>query len=104
MKSELNGKQRRYLRAMAHGASPIVHLGKAGVTEALLGAVNQALLDHELIKVRVLEECPVDRKEAAALMSDALKAELVQVLGRSVLLYRKHPEEPTIVLPHSKSN
>ena len=87
---------------MAHGAQAIVHLGKSGITEPLLGAVDRALLDHELIKVRVLEECPVDRKEAASQMSDALKAELVQVIGRNVLLYRKHPKDPTIVLPTQK--
>ena len=92
----LTGKQRRHLRALGHGLTPVVHIGKDGLTEAVARAVAQALADHELIKVKVLEGAPVDRKEAAAQLAEETGAELAQVLGRTFLLYKAHPTEPKI--------
>ncbi|MCU0694201.1 MAG: ribosome assembly RNA-binding protein YhbY [Polyangiaceae bacterium] len=102
IRMNLTGKQRRHLRALGHSLVPVVHIGKAGLTDGLAGALDQALLDHELIKVRVLQEAPLDRQEAAEAMAGAAHAVVVQVLGRNVLLYRPHPEEPTIVLPDQR--
>lgn len=95
----LNGKKRRYLRGLAHHLDPVVHLGKDGLGGATMTAVDQALLDHELIKVRVLEHAPLSRAEAAIALSEQLEAELVGELGRVVILYRRRKEGPTIVLP-----
>ena len=66
----LSGKQRRFLRAEAHALDALVSLGKEGMTENLLGAVQEALLAHELIKVRVLENAPLTRQEAAAALPE----------------------------------
>ncbi len=94
----LTGAQRRQLKALAHDLSPLVQVGAKGITQQLLDAIDQALTDHELIKVRVQESCPVPRKEAAALLADPVDAHEVGLIGRVVILYRRHPTEPTIPL------
>lgn len=95
----LTGKQRRFLRALAHHLDPLVQLGKLGVTEGVLGALDIALENHELVKVRVGTECPVDTKEAARDVAERVGAALAQTLGRTFLVYRRHPREPRIELP-----
>lgn len=93
----LNGKQRRALRALGHHLEPVVLVGQSGVTDGVVAAVEQALEDHELIKVKV-NEGPEDRKEAAVKLSEATGSELAQVLGRTVLLYKKRKKNPKIVV------
>ena len=88
----LTGKQRRALRAMGHHMEPVVIAGQSGVTEGVLGAVSQALHDHELIKVKI-NEGPETRQEAAARMAEGAGAELVQLLGRTALLFKKRDED-----------
>jgi len=95
----LTGKQRRHLRALGHHLDPLVQLGKHGLTEGIVSALDQALETHELIKVRVGTECPDERGDLAEKIPPAVRAELVQVLGRTILLYRRHPKEPKITLP-----
>lgn len=96
---QLTGKQRRHLRALAHGLSPVVHVGKDGITDSLIGAVKQALLDHELIKVKLGENADVDRHEAGDQLATATSSHVAQVLGNMVVLYKTHPNKPTISLP-----
>ncbi|ACG71514.1 protein of unknown function UPF0044 [Anaeromyxobacter sp. K] len=84
---------RRALRAAGHHLSPVVQVGKEGLTEAVLRQLDEALLAHELVKLKVGTESPEDRLEIA----DRLLAEdvqVAQVLGRTVLAYRRHPERP----------
>jgi RNA-binding protein len=95
----LTGKQRRALRALGHHLDPVVALGKEGVTDALIAAVEQALNDHELIKLKVGESSPLDRHEAAEALSEATGAEVAQVLGRTILLFRRNPEDPKVEVP-----
>jgi RNA-binding protein len=95
----LTGRQKRHLRALAHHLPVTVHVGKEGLTAALQRAVDQALEDHELIKVKVLEGAPVDRAEAAAELASSLSAYEAGRIGRIVMLYRPHPKEPRIALP-----
>jgi RNA-binding protein len=95
----LTGKQRRHLRALAHSLRPIVQVGKEGVTEALIAAVDRALADHELIKVKLGENADVERHDAADALAAATHAEVAQVLGHTLVLYRADPERPTIQLP-----
>lgn len=95
----LTGKQRRYLRGLGHALDPTVHMGKEGITDGLIGALDAALGTHELIKVRLAKSVDLPREEVAALMAEGSGAEAVQVLGLTILLYRPHPEEPKIVLP-----
>lgn len=74
--------------------SPIVQIGKAGVTEAFLKQVTQALADHELLKVKIGAECPLDRHEVAARLDREPGINIVQMVGRVLLLYKRHPHAP----------
>lgn len=89
----------RFLRGLGHELQPVVQIGKEGVTAGVVAATSAALLAHELIKVKILAECPEDRHEAAAHVAEECKAALAQVLGRTALLYRRHPKKPRIALP-----
>lgn len=95
----LSGKQRRFLRAEAHSLEPVVSVGKEGITHNLVAAVSEALLTHELIKVRVLENAPLERKEVAEALPPEVKAEFVGLIGRILILYKRHPNKPKLVLP-----
>jgi RNA-binding protein len=95
----VKGSGIRYLRGLGHHLDPVVQIGKDGITDALIAATNEALRTHELIKVKVGTESPVDRKEAGPELADKTGATLAQVLGRTLLLYKRHPSKPKIELP-----
>ncbi|MEW6730801.1 MAG: ribosome assembly RNA-binding protein YhbY [Acidobacteriota bacterium] len=95
----LTGKQRRYLRAQAHHLNAILQIGKAGVSENLLAQVQLALEAQELIKISILQNCEQDRHEVAELLVNNTDAELVQILGKTVVLYRPSHINPRISLP-----
>lgn len=95
----LTGKQRRHLRALGHHLQFAVQLGKGGLTPGVVSAVDAALTQHELVKVKIGPEAPEDRHDIAEALATATKCSVAQVLGRTLLLYRKHPKEPKIVLP-----
>ncbi len=94
----LTGKQRRHLRALGHALDPVVQIGKDGLSEAFIAAVDQALIDHELIKVRVLDTTELPRHEAADALADKTGAYVAQVLGNTFLLYRRRDDAPSIEL------
>ncbi|MDH4121646.1 MAG: ribosome assembly RNA-binding protein YhbY [Deltaproteobacteria bacterium] len=96
---ELNGKQTRMLRSMGHHLRPVVTLGKEGFTEKALTQLKQCLTAHELVKIKILETCPINRTEASRRLAQQTGASLVQVLGRTILLYLPHPDKPVIHLP-----
>jgi RNA-binding protein len=95
----MTGKDRRYLRGLAHQLSPVVIVGQRGLGPSVVRHVDGALTDHELIKVRLGSECPVGRDEAAAVLTEQTGCALAGSIGRVLLLYRPHPERPRIVLP-----
>lgn len=74
-------------------------VGKEGLTDTVIEAVQAALLSHELIKVRVLESSPVERKDVSDQLPALVKAELAGLVGRVLILYKRHPQKPRIVLP-----
>jgi RNA-binding protein len=88
----LTGKQRRKLRALGHHLDPVVMVGEKGVTPGVIGAAEQALYDHELIKVK-LPEGREERAEAAKALSGATESEVAQLLGRTALLFKKREED-----------
>jgi len=96
---KLTGKQRRYLRSLGHSLDPVVQIGKLGLTESVEKAVGAAIERHELVKVRLGTECPDARDDVATRLSASLKAELAGAIGKTFLLYRRHPKEPVIKLP-----
>ena len=85
---------RRALRGHGHAMSAIVQIGKSGVTEAVIKQVQQALSDHELIKVKIGAECPADRHEVADRLGGEPGINVAQMVGRVLLLYKRHPHTP----------
>ncbi len=95
----LTSKQRATLRSLAHDAKVLLHVGKEGVTETAAAAATEALRTRELLKIRVLETAPdVPRATGEALAAAIDSAEFVAATGRTVVLYRPHPETPVIKL------
>ena len=101
---ELTGGQTRYLRGLGHHLDAIVQIGKEGITPGLVKALKEALMAHELVKVRVLQESPIDRKEAGPELAKAAACSLAQTLGRTLLFYKRHPNKPKIVLPKASKS
>jgi|SRR5687767_11953240 RNA-binding protein len=95
----LTGKQRRYLRGLGQRLAATLHVGHEGVTAGVVAQAEAQLAAHELIKVRIGENAPQSRHDLAEELAERAGAHLAQILGRTALLYRARPEEPTIVLP-----
>lgn len=95
----LTGKQQRYLRALAHELHPIVIVGKEGVSEGVVEASREALLAHELVKVKLPALERDERGGLASTLAARAEAALVGSVGRVVILYKRHPSEPRIILP-----
>ncbi len=85
---------RKALRAAGHHLSPVVQVGKEGVTPAVVEQLHGALAAHELVKVKIGTESPEDRFEAAERLGQDAEAQIAQILGRTILAYRRHPEKP----------
>ena len=92
----LSSKQRAYLRAMANRYDTIFQIGKGGISETLIQQVKDALRKRELIKLHVLDNCPMDAREAAAELAEATGAEVVQVIGSRFVLFLRNPKEPVV--------
>ena len=91
----LTGKQKRFLRGLGHDLKPVIMVGKNEINERLVSETDTALTAHELIKVKILESCTMDRHEVAETMAKACGADVAQVLGRTLLLYRRGEEVKT---------
>ena len=91
-------KQRAQLRGMANNLAPVLHVGKAGITENLIQQADEALAARELIKGAVQPGAPVTAKEAMEELCRQTGAEPVQQIGRRFVLYRPSRENPRIVL------
>ena len=98
----LTGKQRRHLRALGHALRPIVQVGREGASDEVVAACDSALGDHELIKVKIGQGTDDGRHDIADALAQGASAEVAQVLGKTILLYRARPaddERPRIKLP-----
>ncbi len=96
----LTSKQRAFLRSRAHGLQPVVHVGSAGVTDAVVQSLLDAFNTRELLKVRIQDGAPDDAWDTADQLVERVEgAEVAQTIGRVVVLYRPFPEEPEIRLP-----
>jgi len=99
MPPALTGKQKRFLRALAHDKKPVVQLGKEGLTDAVRKAVDQSLETHELIKVKVASSGDESLDALGERLADQTRSSLCEVIGRTLLFYRRRTKKPTIVLP-----
>ena len=88
----MNGKDRAALRSEAHHLKPLVHVGHAGLTPALLGSLDDVLRTHELVKAQVAQAGELSARDAANQVAEQMQAEVIQVIGRTFTLYRENPE------------
>ncbi len=96
----LSARQRAHLKSLAHPLKPLFQVGKEGITDTLVTALESAFQTRELFKLKVLDTAPVDAREAADELAGRVRGmEVVQVIGRTLVLYRAHPEKPEIRLP-----
>lgn len=89
---QLTSQQTRYLRGLGHHLNPVAMIGREGFSDSLIASVNQVLQAHELIKIKVQDNSPLDRKEAAIELAGLTGSSLVQVLGKTALLYRENQD------------
>jgi RNA-binding protein len=85
----LTSKERAALRAEAHGLSAMVHVGKQGVTPAMLQSLEDAFRAHELVKIQLGKGTDISAKDAASQLAEKVGADVVQVIGKTVTLYRE---------------
>lgn len=103
----LSGEQTRFLRSLGHHLQPVVHLGKEGLSENLARSVRAAFKTRELIKVKLGQNCALSAAEAAHWLTETTNAALVQLIGRTLLLYlpnSKLKPDQRIVLPSIKAS
>jgi RNA-binding protein len=95
----LTGKQKRYLRSLAHHLDPIFQVGKGGVNEHLIRHIEEAIETRELLKVSVLNNSVEEAREIAPELAERSGCELVQVIGKTIVLYKESKDHKTIELP-----
>ena len=96
----MTSKQRAYLRSLAMTMDPIFQIGKSSLTPEFVKAINEALEARELIKISVLQNCMEDTRAMAEVLAERTRSQVVQVIGRKIVLYREGKnEKKKIVLP-----
>ena len=98
----LTGKQKRFLRATAHHLTPIFQVGKGGVNDNMIAQIADALEARELLKVSILQNCDVDKDTVANELVKGTRAELVQLIGHTIVLYKESKENKKLELPAKK--
>jgi len=98
----LTGKQKRFLRATAHHLTPIFQVGKGGVNDNMIKQIADALEARELLKVSILQNCDVDKDTVASELVKGTRAELVQIIGHTIVLYKESKENKKLELPAKK--
>lgn len=97
-------KQRAYLKGLAMKLEPIYQIGKSALTPEITEGVSEALEARELIKINVLKNCMEDPGELAQILSERTHSQVVQVIGKKIVLYRESKEKKRIVLPEDKKS
>lgn len=95
----LTGKQKRYLRSLAVNDKAIFQIGKDGVSQNIYMSIKEALKARELVKISILKTCEIDFDELALELCANTGSELVQKIGKTVVLYKRNGKEPKIILP-----
>lgn len=95
----ITSKQRSYLRGLANSTDAIFQIGKSGLTPEITEAVIGALEARELIKITILKNCMEDIREVAQILSERTHSDVVQIIGRRIVLYRESKDNKKIELP-----
>lgn len=96
---DLSSRQRAYLKSLANSLEPVFHVGKASLTPEVTSAVEEYFNKNELIKISVLKNCEDDPKIIADTMAERTHSQVVQVIGKKIVLYKPFKENPKIELP-----
>ena len=95
----MTSKQRAYLKGLAMTMDPILQLGKGGLTPENTAAIAEALEARELIKISVLNNCADDPGEIAQMVAERTRSQVVQVIGKKIVLYKESKDNKKIILP-----
>lgn len=95
----MTSKQRAYLKGLAMTLDPIFQIGKASVTPENVAGINEALEKRELIKISILKNCFDDPREIANVIAERTHSQIVQVIGKKIVLYKPAKKDPKIILP-----
>ena len=101
LKMKLTNNQKKYLRSLAHDLKPFVMIGQNGLSESVLAEIDSTMLKHELIKIKLKVD---NRKEKQQIMKKIIEfslAELVQIIGGVIVIYRPFEDNPDIILPRT---
>lgn len=95
----MTSKQRAYLMSLASNLNPIFQIGKSSLTPELTEAIGEAFNNRELIKIAVLKNCFDDPKEIAQIVAERTHSQVIQVIGKKIVLYKPDKDKPQIKLP-----
>ncbi len=95
----MTSKQRAYLKSLASNLDPIFQVGKSSLTPELTEAIGEAFNTRELIKIAVLKNCFDDPREIARMVAERTRAQVVQVIGKKIVLYKENKDNKKIILP-----
>ena len=95
----MTSKQRAFLKGLAMNIEPVSQIGKSGLTPEVTEAVSDAFNTRELIKLAVLKNCMEDPREIASALSERTKSQVVQVIGKKIVLYKESKDHKKINLP-----
>lgn len=98
----MTSKQRAYLKGLAMTMDPIFQVGKSSLTPEIIEAIREAVDARELIKVSVLKNCADDPREIAQVVAERTHSEVVQVIGKKIVLYKENKKKKKIELPVAK--
>ena len=95
----MTSKQRAYLKSLASKLSPVFQVGKSSLTPEFTEAIREAFNRNELTKIAVLKNCADDPNEIGQILSERTQSQLVQVIGKKIVLYKPDKDKPKIILP-----
>ena len=95
----MTSKQRAYLKGLAMDMEPIMQIGKLSITPENIESISEVFHTHELIKIAVLKNCADNPKELAQTISERTRSQVVQVIGKKIVLYKPFKKNPKIILP-----
>jgi RNA-binding protein len=99
---KLSSKQIRYLRGLGHHLTPVAMIGQAGITDTVIASIKEVLTAHELIKIKALSSTSKNRHDIADQLKKATGAKVVQILGKTLLLYKENKDrrlDKKLILP-----
>ncbi len=95
----MTSKQRSYLKSLAMNMDSVFQIGKSSLTPEMTEAIEECLKKRELIKISVLKNCADDPHELGSMLGERTRSEVVQVIGKKIVLYKRNNENPKIELP-----